>query len=151
MTNLQIAKKMEDMTVTQLFRFYKLQKGSTPKISDIVIYIHDVVRQKKRRERIFEKIYWGYYERRKFRHAYRTIEIDRKRALQTVIENINRLASGDNYAKFPFMGFTNLYMCHPYYGHSDYNKYILLPLHGNYNFCKWIVDYANKKINQCGE
>ena len=30
-----------------------------------------------------------------------------------------------NYSKVLTIGNTNIYMCHPYYGHRDYNKYIL--------------------------
>lgn len=52
----------------------------------------------------------------------------------------------DNYTKRPIMGKTHLYFASPFFGHKDYNKASVMPIHGNERFCELICKLADKYI-----
>lgn len=54
---------------------------------------------------------------------------------------------GSPYCKRPLMGNKHLWSCSPVFGHSDYNKSILLPVKGNEHFCEAVVAYWEKKTS----
>lgn len=49
-----------------------------------------------------------------------------------------------NYTKVPMMGHTHLYFCSPSYGHADYNKVCTCNIEGNEDFCKKVVNIAER-------
>ena len=53
-------------------------------------------------------------------------------------------AENGNYQKIPMYGHTHLYLCHPYYGHADYNKGILLTIKGHEAACEWLIKIGRK-------
>lgn len=56
-------------------------------------------------------------------------KVDKLLIYSQIHKNIQELKHNDaNYSKVITIGNTNIYMCHPYYQHRDYNKYILCPI-----------------------
>lgn len=67
-----------------------------------------------------------------------------------IYDNINELKTNyTNYSKVLTIGNTNIYMCHPYYKHRDYNKYVLCPKNAiDSKIISLAQDIENKIINQ---
>jgi hypothetical protein len=56
-------------------------------------------------------------------------KVDKLLIYKKIHNNIKELKHNyTNYSKVLTIGNTNIYMCHPYYGHRDYNKSILCPI-----------------------
>jgi hypothetical protein len=74
-----------------------------------------------------------------------------KESIQKAIDFTERqIADGTiktNYAKMFFVGNRNIYVCHPYYGHSDYNKGQIMP---NTPKHRKIAEMLNKKLIASG-
>lgn len=55
--------------------------------------------------------------------------VDKLLIYKEIHNNIKELRYNyTNYSKVITIGNTNIYMCHPYYQHRDYNKWILCPI-----------------------
>lgn len=56
-------------------------------------------------------------------------KVDKLLIYSQIHKNIQELKHNyTNYSKVITIGNTNIYMCHPYYQHRDYNKWVLCPI-----------------------
>lgn len=65
---------------------------------------------------------------------------------QKALIMLRRLLTEDhgNYTKVPMLGHTHLYFCSPVYGHSDYNKVCACKIKSNEEFCRKIIEIAER-------
>lgn len=69
-----------------------------------------------------------------------------KSLLRRSYESVIDCARPENgsYQKIVMYGYTNLYLCSPIYGHSDYNKRLLIPIEGNERECEFLMKVSNR-------
>jgi hypothetical protein len=76
--------------------------------------------------------------------------VDKLLIYSNIHNNIKELKSNyTNHSKIITIGNTNIYMCHPYYKHRDYNKYVLCPKNAiSSKIIELAQDIENKIINK---
>lgn len=148
-TKKQIVSVIRTQDPTQIYSLYYQVYGLKPVDVEVCKFIQQFAPT--------DKLYKSAYKiacrsGRKFRpiadmNEYRKhIEWKKVHIRQIAMQQLRReIARGeDRYTKRPIMGKTNLYFASPVYGHSDYNKSIVMPISGNERFCELICRLADK-------
>ena len=143
-TKKEIQATLRTLDRTKIFKMYHRVTGENPRLGNVYKFIKQYAPTVKIREMAYDLTLPVYREYT----STGWLEYQKKTYIQHAMEVFRRELTRpfDSYTKRPVMGFTNLYLCSPVYGHRDYNKSILMPIAGYERFCELIVRVADRYI-----
>ena len=131
---------------TAIWRMYFQATGKRPTRNDVYRFVYDNAQTVKIRRMAYDIAYWGINRHRCSSNGLYDFYLANCRH-ETMCKLREEIARGtDNYTKRPIMGKNHLYFASPFFGHEDYNKACMMPIHGNERFCEIICKFADKYI-----
>lgn len=150
----EIHEVLKTQDSTKIYRLYKSIYGKPVTSVNIYFFIEWYAPNKKIRNAAMEIAVWNKpsaiynrYELSKRMERNRE-EFCKENPIQYVMQIFrHEIARGlDNYSKFPIIGDGKLYFASPIYKLKDYNKFEVIPIKGNEQFCETLCRYVEKYL-----